>query len=813
MKKSFKKATFALLMSSTFSQVLLIGATIGVSSHSFAQTPVVGVTGDYNKVSTFVPISLNRDVTTNPTIFHIANSKKVVVDFFDSNLLKSSPFIAEDNPLISSITTKEVADRTRLVFEFKQPVSYGYSKNAGILTLNFVSSDHFVPAETNASGIVVASPVTSSPIDPTVLVASPIIPTVSTPQMIDDSHSTLTGVSNSERDRIIASVLAANGVAKRTYTPSAVVGVIPSGTPVAAPLNRAQVEKINFKKIKGKTGKLTLDFSDANVTPVVTRSNNSLIIELKNTSISQEMQKRINAQTLGTSTQVIDISTQQNNGRIVLEQNAGWDFAVYQFDKQLSVEIKTLSEYDAYMKTQEGKDSYSGKPLSINFQSMDVRTILQVIADFSKLNILTSDAVSGDMTVRLQDVPWDQALDLILESKNLQKVKEGNVVWIATRGEVAEKNDAKIKEMNQIADLEPLRLETFQLNHHKAEDILEILNAGGAGSAGGASSGSSNSGTLSILSKRGSVGIDKRNNMVFVQDIPSKIEEVKRLLKKIDITTRQVLIEAKIVIADDKWGKSLGAKFGIGARGTSGSRSIGIGNDFGTSQSNAFALTGASPIGVNPIFGGSSGASAGSLGFTILNLASGAALSLELNALENDNRGKVLSNPRLLTTDNKKALLEQGTEIPYVTPGSANSPATVSFKKAVLSLGVTPQISPNGRIIMSLQIRKDTVGELVNVQGGGQVPSIDTRNIDTQVTVNNGQTVVLGGVYEIANRKDAEKVPFLGDLPILGHLFKQTTDSKERAELLIFITPQVVEDEYLDKVSNPDAVEEIELTR
>lgn len=800
MKKNFKKASVALLMSSVFAQMAVVGS-MGLASSAFAQETNIGVTGDTNKVSAFIPLTLNRELTANPNMFHIENSNKVVVDFFDSkSLLKQAPTV-NDNPLIQSVVTKEVGDRTRVIFDFKQPVTFGFSKSSGLLTLNFVSAEKFASA-TGENVTTVASAPSASPVNATSpVIASPVVASI-------ESRSTLTGLTNGERERIIAQVAAANGNGKTVYTPKPLTTV---EAPVAISNSvKAQVDKINFKKEKGKTGKLTIDFSDSQVTPVVTRSNNSLIIELKNTAISQEMQKRINAQLLGTATQVVDVSMQQGNGRIVLEQKEGWDFSVYQFDKKLSVEVRTLSEYDAYLKSQEGKDSYKGKPLSINFQSMDVRTILQVIADFSKLNILTSDAVTGNMTVRLQDVPWDQALDLILEAKSLQKVKQGNVVWIATRAEVSQKNDDQLKQQNQIADLEPLKLETFQLNHHKAEDVLAILNAGGSSASTGAGTGS---GTLSILSKRGSVGIDKRNNMIFVQDIASKLEEVKKLLKRIDVTTRQVLIEAKIVIADDKWGRSLGAKFGVAGQRTRGNTAIGLGNNYATGQGNAFALDGTTPIVNNPFFNGAAATGAGSIGFTILNLASGAALSLELSALEESNRGKVLSNPRLLTTDNKKALLEQGTEIPYVTPGSANSPPTVTFKKAVLSLGVTPQISPNGRIIMNLQIRKDTVGELVNVQGGGQVPSIDTRNIDTQVTVNNGQTVVLGGVYEITNRNDASKVPFLGDIPVLGHLFKQNSREEQKAELLIFITPQVVEDEDLDRINEPVTPEEIELKR
>lgn len=798
MNKNFKKTSIMLLLSSAFYSTTLIGG-LGVVGVNLLAMPVMA----QGLAEVSVPIALNRDAENSPSMFHLDNTNKIVVDFFNSkDLIKVKPQVF-DNPLIEKITIIEVENRTRLIVETKQPVKFGSTKENQQVTLNFSNSDKYVN-----SNMLVAD---------LKKMETPSVVAVAAPVPVENKRA-LTGMTEEEKAKIIAKVNAkvngegygvkasnssSNSGASTVAAPKAVVAPMPvastetvQAASVAQVAGKVQLDKMNFKKEKGKVGKLTLDFSDSLNNPVITRTNNSLIIELKGVAISSEMQKRINAQNLGTATQVIDVSTQRGNGRIVLEQKDGWDFSVYQLDKKLTIEVKTLSEYDAYVKSQEGKDSYKGKPLSINFQNMDVRTILQVIADFSKLNILTSDLVTGAMTVRLQEVPWDQALDLILEAKNLQKVKQGNVIWIATRGEIAEKNKSQIELQNQVADLEPLKLEMFQLNHHKAKDVRDLLTEK----------------TQGILSKRGTIGFDERNNMLFIQDVPSRIEEIRKLLKQIDIATRQVLIEAKIVIADDKFGRDLGAKFGLSGRNRSGNTSIGLGGTLENSGSNAAAIAANAITGV-PNFVAPASIGAGAIGFTILNLASGAALGFELSALEKDNRGKVLSNPRLLTTDNKKALLEQGTEIPYVTPGSANSPPTITFKKAVLSLGVTPQISPNGRIIMNLQIRKDTIGELVNVQGGGQVPSIDTRNIDTQVTVNNGQTVVLGGVYEIANRKDAQKVPFLGDIPFLGNLFKHTNNTQQKAELLIFITPYVVEDEDLDAINNAETVEEIDIKR
>lgn len=800
--KNLKKITTQLLKANILSVSIVFGA--------FAQ--------GYPAQESFLPIELNNTLSSTPVIFHIEGSNKIVLDLFNANgIIKNYPSILPHDPFVSKIDSREIGDRVRVVFDMKQPVKYKAVNTNGKLNLVFTPNKEYV----NVTSVVnTPHDLANKPKESSIVADIPERKII----VNYEQRSSLTGMSESEKQKIIDRVLNANAIAP--VVPVAQVTTVPvtktvsvSGdtkietntVPVVAQIVPArQLEKLNFKKDGTRAGRLTLEFSDSSTTPKIERSGDSLIIDLKGVAISKEMQRRLSTKGLSVATQSIDVLMQQENGKIVLEQSGDWDFTVFQLNNKLTLDIRNLSEYESYLKSQQGKDSYNGKPLSINFQNMDVRSILQVISDFSKVNILTSDAVTGNMTVRLQDIPWDQALDLILDARNLQKVKQGNVIWIATREEVTKKNEEIIKQKEQSAKLEPLKLEAFQLNHHKAEDVIEIIKGSNTSPSGGGAA-------LSILSPNGTVSVDKRNNMIFVQDIPSRLEEVRKLLKRIDITTRQVLIESKIVIADSKWGKEIGAKIGLGAQGTSGRYSMGIGgnstNSYDNARGGADTVAGALNVTPSPLFAAAAAAGSGSLGFTLLNLASGAALNLELSALENNNRGKVLSNPRLLTTDNKKAVLEQGTEIPYVTPGSANSPPTVAFKKAVLSLGVVPQISPNGRIIMNLQVRKDTIGELVNVQGGGQIPSIDTRNIDTQVTVNNGQTVVLGGVYELSSRQDAQKVPFLGDIPVLGNLFKHNVNSEQKAELLIFITPYVVEDEDLDRINNPDAIDEITLTK
>jgi type IV pilus assembly protein PilQ len=568
---------------------------------------------------------------------------------------------------------------------------------------------------------------------------------------------------------------------------------------------KADLLHINIKAQNNVT-KLTLDFSKSGVKPQISQNATTLSIELPDTVIPEELQKTISTLTLDTIVQQIDVSTQKNNGKIVLFQNDSWGYSITETDKQIIVEINPIVKV-------QNKDAYTGQQLTLNFQNMDIRAIIQVIADFTGLNIITSDTVTGTMSVRLKDVPWDQALDLVLESKNLQKQKNGNVIWIATKQELLDKNKAQLELNEQTADLAPLKLEFFQINHYKAREMKDIIegkyaaSTAGAGGAGGSSNSKANP---SLLSKRGSVGLDIRNNTIFVQDTEQKLEQIKQVIKRLDIATKQVLIEAKLVIVTDDFELDMGSRFGLALRGRSGNTQVGVSNNatdatsIATSAANNTALTGSTwnqPL-QNP---------GGSIGFTILNSATGLLVNAELDSLETTQKGKVISNPRLLTEDNKKAEIRQGTEIPYVTPGMLNMPATVSFKDAVLSLGVTPQISPNGRVTMDLEITKDTVGQLVNVQGGGQVPSIDTRKITTQVTINNGQTVVLGGVYEVTKADDLYKVPFFANIPWVGNLFKNSVDSRQKVELLIFITPHIIKDEDLDAINQNEQVKANEI--
>jgi type IV pilus assembly protein PilQ len=565
---------------------------------------------------------------------------------------------------------------------------------------------------------------------------------------------------------------------------------------------------VDFRRGVNGEGRIVVDLSDNSTGIDIRQQGKSLIVDFVKTSLPRNLERRLDVQDFGTPVVAIDTFKQGPNTRMVIEPKGLWEHAAYQTNNRFILEVKPIQE-DPNKLTQGTRQGYKGEKLSLNFQNVEVRAVLQVIADFTGLNIITSDTVTGSLTLRLKDIPWDQALDIIMQTKGLDMRKNGNVVLIAPREELAVKEKQQLESRQQISDLEPLQTELFQLNYARSSDILNILSV--SGRTGGGASGTGDR----FLSRRGSAFVDPRTNILFVTDIASKLEEVRRVIRQLDTSVRQVLIESRIVIASDKFSRQLGVRLGVQTGFTLQKRYAGgFGGTLSTQPvvtcsggtctretrtqtpyelASGIASAGYSdspqlnvnlPV-VNP---------AGQLALTLINLGSGNLINLELSALEADTLGKVISSPRVVTADNQKAHIEQGTEIPYVTPGSANSPATVSFKKAVLSLDVTPQITPDNRIIMTVEVRKDAVGQFVPVQGGGLVPSIDTRNVTTQISVNNGDTAVIGGIYEETINNTVNKVPLLGDIPILGYLFKQTGKDIEKTELLIFLTPRIIKE-------------------
>jgi type IV pilus assembly protein PilQ len=541
------------------------------------------------------------------------------------------------------------------------------------------------------------------------------------------------------------------------------------------------ITNVDFTRGKNGEGRVVVDLSDTSTGINIKQKGKQIIVDFVDTDVPAELQRRLNVINFGTPVLYVDTMKQGKDGRMVIEPKGTWEQSAYQADKQFIIDVRPVIE-DPNKLVKGSKPGYSGEKLSLNFQNIEVRSVLQVIADFTGLNIVASDTVTGNLTLRLKDVPWDQALDIIMQNKGLTMRKVGNVITVAPTEEVAAKDKAALEATKAIEDLEPLVTEVFRLKYQKAEDFKNILT--GANSGGGSAAQNK-----SILSSRGSAVWDPRTNTLFIQDTAKKLAEIQDIINKTDIPVRQVMIESRLVVADQQFGKSLGARFGIQSATTPGKNTLNIG---GTLSSTGDASTGTagSTTGLNsnlPV----TTAGAGSLAFSLFRLPAGLLLNLELTALETDNRGKIVSSPRVTTADQQKAKIAQGTEIPYQQASSSGA-TSVSFKEAELSLEVTPQITPDNKIIMDLEVKKESVGEVFN-----GVPSIDTQNVQTQVLVANGETAVLGGIYEQTERNQVEKVPFFGDIPILGNAFKRRTRQDDKSELLIFITPKIM-DESID---------------
>ena len=540
------------------------------------------------------------------------------------------------------------------------------------------------------------------------------------------------------------------------------------------------ISNVDFARGKNGEGRIIVDLSDPNTGINIKQKGKLLIVDFVNTDVPAELQRRLNVINFNTPVLYVDTMKQGKNGRMVIEPKGNWEQSAYQADNKFIIDVRQIVE-DPNKLVRGSKPGYAGEKLSLNFQNIEVRSVLQVIADFTGLNIIASDTVTGNITLRLKDVPWDHAMDIIMQNKGLTMRKIGNVITVAPAEEVAAKEKAQLEAVNAIEDLEPLRTEVFVLKYQKAEAFKNILLGSGTNSG---SSGQNKS----ILSKRGSAVMDSRTNTLFVQDTAKKLEEIQAIINKTDVAVRQVMIESRLVLADEKFGKSLGARFGVQHQATPGRNAIAIGGDLGQTFAAASAGTGGS-ISTGGLNSNLPVANAfGSVAFSLFRLPAGLLLNLELTALESDKRGKIVSSPRVTTANQQKAKIAQGTEIPYLEASSSGA-TTVSFKEAVLSLEVTPQITPDDKIIMDLEVKKEKVGQIFF-----NVPSIDTQNVTTQVLVANGETAVLGGIYEQTERNDVDKVPFFGDLPIIGNAFKRRTKQDDKTELLIFITPKIMDE-------------------
>lgn len=541
----------------------------------------------------------------------------------------------------------------------------------------------------------------------------------------------------------------------------------------------AGVLGIDFRRGVQGEGKVVIDLSDPDVVVNIERQGANILVDVPDAALPERLDRRLDVVDFATPVQLIDARPRGGGTRLDITAAGPFEHMAYQTDNVLTVEVRPLTPAEEEARRSD-EFGYSGERLSLNFQNIDVRAVLQLIADFTGLNMVASDSVGGSVTLRLKNVPWDQALDIILKSKGLAMRQVGNVIMVAPTEELAAREKLELEAEKEIAELAPLRTEIIQVNYAKARDIAALVK----------------SEANQLLSERGNVTVDERTNSLLVLDTAGKLGDIRVLVSKLDIPVRQVLIESRIVIADTNFAKDLGVRFGYSKNfneSPTNARLGGAGLQLNDNGPNGFvsaqnAVPGAAVTGERYIVDLPVTNPAGALSLAVGRIGS-YLLQLELSALQQEGRGEVISSPRVVTANQKEAVIEKGTEIPYQEATSSGATA-VSFKKAVLALRVTPQITPDDRIIMDLTVSKDAVGEIF-----ANVPSIDTNSVSTQVLVDNGETVVLGGVYESENRQDSNRVPFFGDLPYLGVLFKQNQTSADRNELLIFITPKILKGE------------------
>ncbi len=548
------------------------------------------------------------------------------------------------------------------------------------------------------------------------------------------------------------------------------------------------VRDITFRRGRDGEGRIIVDLSDASTGIDIKRQGNGIIVDFIKTSLPDALRKRLDVTDFATPVTSVTTTASGPNVRMTITPKGLWDHNAYQTDNQFVIEVKQLIE-DPNKLVQGAKQKYGGEKLSLNFQNIDVRSVLQVIADFTNFNIITSDSVSGNLTLRLKDVPWDQALDIILQAKGLDMRKNGNVIWIAPRDELATREKLQFEAQQQITDLEPLRTESFQINYHKAMAVAAFLR----------------NKDQTLLSKRGSAVVDERTNKLFVADIPGRLEDVRRVISEIDVPVRQVLIEAQIVEASDSFSRNLGVRLGFGGSSggvigtTADGRQVGrftYGNGIGQTGYSAGLIENKpdnllSALGVNLPAASIAGGQPGQLSFVLWNSNATRFLALEISALEADGRGKVISRPRIMTADQVEAVIEQGTEIAYQQATSSGA-TSVTFKKANLALKVKPQITPDGKVLMVLDVTKDQADFSRAVNGQ---PPIDTKHVQTEVLVENGGTVVIGGIYTQTVSNSTTKIPLLGDIPVMGYLFKDNQRQDDKTELLVFITPKIISDQ------------------
>jgi len=736
-------------LSKTGFSLLVTAALTGTLSPAFADAQsnaIQSISATPDGSGTLLRVQMKEPPSALPMSFSVVKPPRVAIDFpatFNSTKQSMFDFAQGD---VRSVNLVKVGDRIRMVMNLRRPVRYQATIEGDAVLVALQPSSSVAPADSLAAQDAVAAIMTD-----------------------------------------------------KVATPGAEASVL---------------RGVDFRRGKDGEGRIVVGLPNPGVGVDVRQQGRSIVVDFLKATAPESLRRRLDVGDFGTPVRSVRTTQNGEHARIVIEPSGLWEHNAYQTDSQFIVEVKALRE-DPTRIHPGNRPGYRGEKLSLNFQNVDVRALLQVIADFTNLNIVVRDTVSGNLTLRLKDVPWDQALDIVLQSRHLDMRRNGNVILIAPREELATQEKLALEAKQQISEIEPMQVEVFQLNYQKAESVQKLLSDE----------------KQAVLSKSGSAVSDARTNKLFVRDTASRIEEVRRMIAQLDVAVRQVLIEARIVEADDRFSRNLGVKFGMNDVRSTITRAVsqidpvtgvastvqvpvyGAGSQLlrsntfatlsgrqsaaarlssqidgaGTGVGTATALADLDTTNfVNLPAGGISGMNPASFAVSLFGSSLTRFVNLEISALEAEQRGKVVSSPRVLTADQGKATIEQGTELPYQM-STASGATAVSFRKANLKLDVVPQITPEGNVIMKVQVNRDAVGQLTTAGF-----AIDTRAVNTEVVVENGGTVVIGGIYEQFERNRVNKVPVLGDIPYLGALFRNTARTNDRTELLVFLTPRVV---------------------
>lgn len=560
----------------------------------------------------------------------------------------------------------------------------------------------------------------------------------------------------------------------------------------------SRITEIDFRRGEEGEGRVVLSLSDDQIRASISETGEGVQLEMPGVDIPEELRRRLDVVDFATPVTMVSASQDRQGAVLDVDIKGQYDYMAYQADDEYVISVKPLTEREVELRDEEFQ--YTGDKLSLNFQDIEVRSVLQIIADFTDLNLVASDTVGGRITLRLENVPWDQALDLVLKTKGLDKRVNGNVMMVAPAEEIAERERQELESRQQLEELAPLRTEYIRVRYANAREMFDLFrgNRGGDGAGSGGSGGSGgNQATGSVLSERGDAIVDERTNSIIITDTAERIEQFKRLVEQIDIPIRQVMIEARLVIANTDFRNEMGVRWGGIGFNRSDDALVEVGGSTEALDSSPASpaewLSGSGTLDLqeNMMVDLGLGNPTGSFAFSVL--SDSAFLDLELSALETTGQAEIISQPKVITGDKQQASIESGTEIPY-QEASASGATSTSFKEAVLKLDVTPQITPDNRIIMDLIINQDSVGQLTS----GGIPSIDVTELQTKVLVRNGQTVVLGGIFQVDQLEGEDKVPLLGDIPFLGKLFRRDVRTQEKRELLVFITPKIMADELTD---------------